>query len=353
MPVPSDQDQVRFLLNVQRLLGEGQFTATYKYALLLALADLAVERGTDTGDSLTVSSLQIAEKFVEYYWRQVVPYPAAGGRGEGLLLRQNTDRQAAVIRLVERARVDCGDSLPAFRSRKAQWQRLVREVARVVRVMPLWKLQIVGRTVFDFLYENAGAGTTITLRPGVAYCLRQFHGMITELVRSGWVRYIRQQNLTALGETADLHEFLFGSERTMLGPVREVLRAVDGEQCFYCHRPLQQAADVDHFIPWLVYPVDLGHNFVLAHKSCNSAKSSRLPAGDHLSAWVRRNLDHGAVLGREFDRVGMANRLEASLRIAEWAYTRVESAAGLTWRNGEVLVPLTRDWREKLGGARG
>jgi len=195
MPVPSDQDQVRFLLNVQRLLGEGQFTATYKYALLLALADLAVECGTDTGDSLTVGSLQIAEKFVDYYWRQVVPYPAGGEQGEGLLLRQNTDRQAAVIRLVDRARVDYGDSLPAFRSQKAQWQRLVREVARVVRVMPLWKLQVVGRTVFDFLYENAGSGTTITLRPGVAFCLSHFHGMITELVRSGWVRYIRQQNL--------------------------------------------------------------------------------------------------------------------------------------------------------------
>jgi len=40
--------QVQFLLRVQRLLNEGLFTATYKYALLLALADIAVESGDNT-----------------------------------------------------------------------------------------------------------------------------------------------------------------------------------------------------------------------------------------------------------------------------------------------------------------
>jgi len=38
----SEGDQIRFLLNVQRLPTEGQFTATYKFALLMALADLSI-----------------------------------------------------------------------------------------------------------------------------------------------------------------------------------------------------------------------------------------------------------------------------------------------------------------------
>ena len=38
------------------------------------------------------------------------------------------------------------------------WKRLVREVAEVVRIMPLWKLQTVGREHLDFLYANTGAG---------------------------------------------------------------------------------------------------------------------------------------------------------------------------------------------------
>jgi hypothetical protein len=52
---PTAEKQLKFLTNLQRLLAEGQFTATYKYALLLALADIAVETDDDSGESLDVS----------------------------------------------------------------------------------------------------------------------------------------------------------------------------------------------------------------------------------------------------------------------------------------------------------
>ena len=99
----------------------------------------------------------------------------------------------------------------------------MQKVDQVVRQMPLWKLQTVGGSQFDFLYPNHGTGTSIELRPGVAFCLRQFHGLIGDLVRGGWIRYIRRHNHDALGTTADLSEFLFGSERSDLGVVREIL----------------------------------------------------------------------------------------------------------------------------------
>ncbi len=41
------QREVEFLLNIQKLLSEGLFTATYKFALLTALSDLSVELGHD------------------------------------------------------------------------------------------------------------------------------------------------------------------------------------------------------------------------------------------------------------------------------------------------------------------
>ena len=59
--------------------------------------------------------------------------------------------------------------------------------------------------------------------PGIAYCFRKFLAIISDLVRGAWVRYVRQQNLALIGETADLHEFLFGSERNNLAVVRPVL----------------------------------------------------------------------------------------------------------------------------------
>ena len=43
MTPPTADEQVAFLANLQRLLAEGSFVATYKHALLLALADLSVE----------------------------------------------------------------------------------------------------------------------------------------------------------------------------------------------------------------------------------------------------------------------------------------------------------------------
>jgi len=51
---PTDHVQVEFLTDIQRLLSEGAFTAPYKFALLLALADIAVETGDDSGAPLQV-----------------------------------------------------------------------------------------------------------------------------------------------------------------------------------------------------------------------------------------------------------------------------------------------------------
>jgi hypothetical protein len=38
------------MVNIQRLLDEGLFTASYKFALLLALAVLSIEQGDDSGE---------------------------------------------------------------------------------------------------------------------------------------------------------------------------------------------------------------------------------------------------------------------------------------------------------------
>ena len=48
-PPPTPEEQVLFLRNLQRLLVEGQFVASYKFALLHAMADLCVLQGDDSG----------------------------------------------------------------------------------------------------------------------------------------------------------------------------------------------------------------------------------------------------------------------------------------------------------------
>jgi hypothetical protein len=288
--------------------------------------------GNDSGSSLTLTTDAIGDKFIQYYWRQAIPYPAAT---KASVLKQNTGKQAAVVKLIGTARGKHGDSIASIMKQTQVWKKLREEVSRVVRIMPLWKLQTVGGNSLDFLYENVGAGVTIELRPGVAYCFRKFHALISDLVRGAWLRYVRQLNLDILGETADLNQFLFGSERAALAIVRPVLIDIQQRRCFYCNTPLSPAGvHVDHFIAWARYPVDLGHNFVLADGRCNSQKGDRLPAYDHLAAWTERNTKFGDQIGNAMKERGIVADLTVSNRVARWAYQKRGKADGLTWAAG-------------------
>ena len=343
---PTPDEQIEFLVKLQRLLDEGLFVASYKFALLLALADLSIEAGDDSGQPLPITTEQIAGKFIQYYWRQAVPYVAPA---EARVLQQNTGKQAAVVNIVEAARKEHGDSLTALMNNAPAWKPLVREVAGVVRLMPLWKLQTVGQESLDFLYANTGIGKIIILHPGVAYSFRKFHPLIADLVRGAWVRYVRQQNLKIVGEITDLNEFLFGSERAPLAVVRPVLLDLQRGQCFYCNGTLQPAhTHVDHFVAWARYPVDLGHNFVLADSRCNGRKRDRLPACEHLAVWTERNARFGEQIGKALEERGIVSQLAASNRVAQWAYSQTEAAHGLTWLKADEMVPLAAGWRKLL-----
>ena len=66
--------ELEFLRTFQRLLDEGEFVATYKFALLQALADISVEYELADRQLLQIPLTAIAEKFIEYYWGQTLPY---------------------------------------------------------------------------------------------------------------------------------------------------------------------------------------------------------------------------------------------------------------------------------------
>lgn len=347
---PSSEQEVEFLVNLQRLLTEGQFTATYKFALLLALADIAVEEGEDDSNTLVISTRRLAEKFVTYYWRQATPYVPIGQQVAQVgVLRQNTRRQAVIVNLVEQARRHYQDSLPDAMRDTRSWEKLITAATRTVQEMPLWKLQTLGKENFDFLYKNTGSGNCITLKPGIASCMRKFHGLFTELVRGAWIRQVRRYNGAMMGASSDLDEFLFGSERADLSAVAVVLREVQEGRCFYCQRGLTGgSAHVDHFVPWSRYPVDLGHNFVLAHQSCNGSKSDRLAAGEHLARWIGLIQQEGPRLKVEFDRRRVFNDLSASVSITRWAYTQTLQARGMTWLGGDKLLKIEAEWIHPL-----
>ena len=212
--------------------------------------------------------------------------------------------------------------------------------------MPLWKLQTVGNDRLDFLYDNVGGGITITLKPGVAYCLRAFYGLLRDLIQGAWVRFVQRVNANKLGNIPDLGTFLFGRERGALDAYRDILLDIQGGRCFYCQKDLHRQMDVDHFIPWSRYPTDLGHNFVLSHPQCNNSKSDYLAAEGHLVAWSERNRVNQDQLCGRLRELGLPYDSAASLRIAEWAYEQTERADGQVWLRKDVF-----EYLRQSGGA--
>ncbi len=100
MHIPTAQEQLKFLKNIQLILQSGSFSSTYKFALLISLSRLAIEKGEDSGKSLSLEYAEIAEKFIELYWKQAVPY-VFNDAGQ-LILNQNNGKQAAIVnRIIE------------------------------------------------------------------------------------------------------------------------------------------------------------------------------------------------------------------------------------------------------------
>jgi hypothetical protein len=345
--VPAAADQLAFLRQLQRLLDEGSFVASYKYALLHAIADLCVLQGDDSGAPLTLATRDLADQFVRLYWRQVAPFPGAAAPEP---LKQNTGRQATVVRVVKETRAKYDARLGRV-ERSEDWPRLVRTVEETVRKMPLWKLQTIGDERVEFLYDHREEENPreITLKPGVAYCIRQFYSMIIEMVQGAWTNYVRRTNVHLLGPDAELRWFLFGSDRQDLSAYRDLLDDVQQGRCFYCARAMKSDVAVDHFVPWRRYPFDLGHNFVLAHTGCNGRKGDRLAAVVHLRRWDARNRSELYELPRRFAEAGVPHDWQASLRITRWAYDQVARSGGQVWVKGRELEPLGSGWQEVLG----
>jgi diadenosine tetraphosphate (Ap4A) HIT family hydrolase len=311
--------QVEFLGFVQSLLERGQFVSTYKFALLQALADIAIESEPCADGTLRIPISLIAEKFISYYWCQAAPFHLASG--DRVILQQNKGpTNIAVLSLVSHAKITF-TTLAHARSSGRHWSSLVSRVARQVKDMPLFKLQNIGGRQVEVLYKNEARGSTIVLNKGVQDCFRRFYGIVIRLARREWLDMIRRLNPGTIGAPLDLEEFTFGSKRSLWLGIRPLLLEIQGGQCFYCQRAMRAGHDeLDHFIPWSLYPNDLAHNFVLSCRTCNGRKSDDLASLSDLDRWVERNRQFGASIAALAISIGLAANEAVSEKVTTWAY---------------------------------
>ena len=340
---PTAQEQLEFLGNLQRILNEGSFVATYKYALIRVLADVSIERAPAADGSLRLPLEDLAERFIEVYWRQAAPF-----RHRRTLV-QATGNQASLLTQLVAIREKVAKLSVA--RRMPRWPSLVRRTKTLLLEQPLWRLQRVGNELLECFYPNRLEEDAISLKAGVAACFKAQFPVVQALVQLAWLRMVQQLpiNRELIGQGGDVAEFLFGADRGVLARLSSGLMEIQIGSCFYCRRRISAAGHVDHFIPWVRYPRDLGHNFVLAHDTCNSRKGDLLAGVSHLERWLERNATRRAELDRIFSTARMLHDAETSKHVAAWSYEQVERSGGLVWLGGERFEHLGREWRSRFG----
>lgn len=333
---PRPEFQLEFLTKLQRLFSEGDFTATYKFALLISLADLAVELGNDDETSLKLPFKTIGLKFIQLYWQQSAPYKGHEA------LAQNLGPQAAVVRVISDYRREHPSPSLHTAQGAIAFQKLLTAVTATVKAQPIQYIQNLGGSKTVFLFDTDKDG--ITLLPGVAFCLRRFQPLVQQLSRSHWIDHIKgnRQNSHLLAHDSDLESFLFETSRQALTVVATGLRKISN-RCHYCHQTVAEV-DVDHFIPHTLYPRDLAHNFVLAHPSCNRSKSDTLAAKQHLRNWlefVQTNADDLCQIGHEAGIIADQSSTDA---VARWGYSNAIAGGSQAWIKAASYEPIDESY---------
>jgi hypothetical protein len=341
----ANSDVVAFGERLLALLDDGSFVATYKYAVLLGLMDLCLERTNRQGAAPdSVTTRQLAEKVIELYWPQTA-------RFNGRTLRQNSGRQARIVSDILTFRALLRDPSATLRRARAEnsgrFERLVHDVEWTLILMPLPRLQVLNgsrqRLVFEIAwdttiernraavreYQRNGTGpfdNQIRLLPGVGEHLVRLNGLLRPLIHRAWAAMVAKLN--DLDESR-LERFLFGVDRIELRRIRPSLADLQHGICFYCHERLPPDAEVDHFIPWARHPDNGVDNLVVADIRCNAAKRDFLAAEEHVRKWRKRNDTAAVALASLARDAAWESHPEQTLGAARGIYLRLSPEARL------------------------
>jgi len=331
------QQQLDFIAYIQRMLVEGDFSATYKFALLHAIADVCVEQSPLSDDNtLDIKLPVLADKLLSLYWHHAMPF-SAEHTGESALLKQNTGTQSKVISVLFECQQNNIRNMRQLKQ-SSLYKPAFAAAMHTLKTGPLWRLQILARQEECFLYPHKllGSGREtkyIRLNAGIASCFRRFYDLVVYLARNAWLQKIQsiKHNQALIGRQSQLQDFLFGVDRNALTKAKPVLIELQTNQCFYCRKPMKGDVEVDHFIPFSRYANDLGHNFVAAHRTCNNNKRDFLAAPIHRARWQEQNLvTHNQTITQELSGYFHCDA-DTSLAVSNWAYQVAESSNARLW----------------------
>lgn len=323
----SAESQIEFLQKIQSLFEDSSFSATYKFALLITLANLAIELGDDQEQELTIPSEKIAERFSELYWPQIKEY--LSGRDIGILY-QNNGTQAKMISILLDIQSQTG--IDSFSDVLAHpiWTKKLNSIITTIWDNPVFYLQE-DENQFIYRYSNK---ESLTLTKEAHLCFRKFNEYIIQYAKNDWMTHLKTnaKNQGILNTDSDLESFLFGASRETLIQLRPMLIDYQHGKCFYCSKNITASskADVDHFIPWKRYSRNLAENLVLSCASCNRSKSDMLATKVYLENWLL-NAANNLQRNNEIHELGFISDFECNRRIAICAYQNAATSSANAW----------------------
>ncbi|MBI5486028.1 MAG: HNH endonuclease [Deltaproteobacteria bacterium] len=345
-----DRGAIETAEQVLLLLDRGSFNSTYKYAVLLGLMDVCLERATRDGSAPdSVTTWQLAERVIELYWPQTLPFlPArrAVRTATETVLSQNKGGPAEILQhiLDFRAQHAPERSTPLGRARAAApsaFDALIRHVEWKLMKMPLPLLPKLGRGESRASLYTIQWGEDVTrrsIRRGIDNQIRfvgrtgehlvRLAGLLRPLIQREWAAMVADLNRELTGER-QLEEFLFGSQRAALAAVRHPLRELQEDRCFYCGNKLGSRVEVDHFVPWARYPLDDVQNLVAVDPRCNNDKRDFLAATSHVGRWSARNLQRTTDLEELARRAGWPSDDSRSGAVARAIYLHLPATSQL------------------------
>ena len=300
--MPDEHATLAFGQKLLSLLDTGSFTASYKYATLLALVDTVLASTAADGSAPRVlHAREVGRRVFELYWPQARLFSEQG------TLAQSPQRDI-VAKIAE---VRAAHGMPSHCSVEEARQRYPVAVGRledeaVVTVirMPLPKLQRFGagrssvedRFIYEYGWPDQVPASRVR-RPDfddrlwlvgeAGEHLAALAGLVRPVVQREWLRFVARRNPQELDDELRLEAHLFGAARQSLVGLRDPLLGVQAGRCFYCGGE-RGPWEVDHFLPWARFPDNRLDNLVVAHRRCNNDKRDALAALVHLARWWRR-----------------------------------------------------------------
>jgi hypothetical protein len=326
------------------VLDEGSATATNKFAVLLALIDLAPR----LGDSNEIKIEEIAELLLELQWNHTDPFH--GKVAPRQVTSRNIEAPVTIQQIsILRKSLDQPYNFTQAKAKisKQTWISSIKAIAQMLKKNPLRKLQNINSKNFEFLYPIDFSKNTLKLYPEAKHDLIEYGGVLRQLVETRFIRFVAMTNFKT-DDYSDLENYLFGADRFMpANEMRRDLYDLQKGKCVYSGEKLsREKFHVDHVIPWSKVRISHIQNFLLTTPKLNSEKTNLLLSEDLVAKWVAFEQENSQVL----HQIATSFLWPKDIQIVKRSFTNLYEKApdGTPTFNIKSIVPLTSNSRNKI-----